>query len=97
MKYTDNIKGFRRRKVLVKLEHLLDEILLYIDDLEDLLLYEQSDDNDYELNAAWLEQLEEQYSFVRGLYCLLSRGNSIKKFDLEECNDIIKMLHSVTI
>ena len=39
MKYTDNIKGFRRRKVLVKLEHLLDEILLYIDDLEDLLLY----------------------------------------------------------
>ena len=98
MNYTDNIKGFRRRKVLVKLEYLLDNILLYIEDLEDLLLNGEYEDNDYELNEAWLEELEEHYSFVRGLYCQLSRGISIKRWDLNECNYISKeLLQLVTI
>ena len=98
MNYTDNTKGFRRRKVLVKLEHLLSEILLYIEDLEELLLYEESDDSDYKLNEAWLEELEEHYEFVRGLYCQLSKGIPINRWDLDECNFIDReLLHIVTI
>jgi len=98
MNYTDNTKGFRRRKVLVKLEYLSADILCYINDIEELVLCEELDDNEYDYNIELLEELENRYSFVRGLHCLLVRGNCIKKFDLEECNYIREeLLQLVTI
>jgi hypothetical protein len=98
MNYTDNTKGFRRRNVIVKLDVLLEDILWHIEHLEEELMYQDMYEGfEYEHLEEELKFWQESYSFIRTLYCMLSRGNGIKKFDLQECNDIRKMLHSVTI
>ena len=98
MKYTDNIKGFRRRNVLVKLEHLLQDILYNIEYIEDVLRFEKDmPDNEYMLFEDDLEFWQNNYSLVRTTYCLVGRGSSISRYDLKECNELIKMLHPVTI
>jgi len=98
MNYTDNIKGFRRRKVLVKLEHLLEDILFNIEYLEDELMYQDMYEGfEWEALKEDLEFWQENYSRIRTTYCLMARGSRISKFDLHDCNDIIKMLQSVTI
>ena len=94
MNYTDNIKGFRRRKVITKLDILLQYILCYIEDLEDLILHEEYGDTDWIL----LEELQQYYSFVWGLYCMLNKGIPVPRYDLEYCNCLRKdLLHTVTI
>ena len=98
MKYTDNMKGFRRRNVLVKLGHLLQDILYNIEYIEDVLRFEKDmPDNEYMLFEDELEFWQNNYSCIRTTYCLISRGSSISKYDLKECNEIKKMLHPVTI
>ena len=98
IKYTDNIKGFRRRNVLVKLEHLLQDILYNIEYIEDVLRFEKDmPDNEYMLFEDDLEFWQNNYSLVRTTYCLVGRGSSISRYDLKECNELIKMLHPVTI
>ena len=94
MNYTDNMKGFRRRNVLVKLERLLQDILYNIEYIEDVIRYENDymRDDEY-LN--WNEELEfwqEKYSSTRTIYCLVSRGSRISRFDLKDCNETRKML-----
>ena len=93
-KYTDNMKGFRRRKVLVKLEHLLQDILSNIEYIEDVIRYENDymrDDEYFEWSID-LEFWQEKYSSTRTIYCLLARGSCVSRFDLEDCNDIRKMI-----
>ena len=51
MNYTDNMKGFRRRNVLVKLERLLQDILYNIEYLEDVINYENNYMRDDEYHA----------------------------------------------
>ena len=98
MNYTDNTKGFRRRNVLVKLEHLLQDILYNIEYIEDVLRIEKDmPDNEYMLFEDDLEFWQNNYSLVRTTYCLVGRGSSISRYDLKECNELIKMLHPVTI
>ena len=98
IKYTDNIKGFRRRKVLLKLGHLLQDILYNIEYIEDVLRIEKDmPDNEYMLFEDDLEFWQNNYSLVRTTYCLVGRGSSISRYDLKECNELIKMLHPVTI
>ena len=94
MNYTDNMKGFRRRNVLVKLERLLQDILYNIEYIEDVIQYENDymrDDEYLDWNVE-LEFWQNNYSCIRTTYCLISRGSSISKYDLKECNEIIKML-----
>ena len=99
MKYTDNIKGFRRRKVLVKLERLLQDILYKIEYIEDIMTFEKDVmcEDEYIDWGIDLEFWQENYSRIRTIYCLMARGSSISRYDLKECNDIVKMLQSVTI
>jgi len=98
MNYTDNIKGFRRRKVLIKLEHLLKEILYQIEYLEEELMYQDKYEGfEWEALDEDLEFWQENYSSTRTTYCLLARGSRVSRFDLHDCNEIIKMLHTVTI
>ena len=99
IKYTDNIKGFRRRKVLLKLGHLLQDILSNIEYIEDLMNYENEwmRDDEYLDWSFDLEFWQNNYSLVRTTYCLVGRGSSISRYDLKECNELIKMLHPVTI
>jgi len=94
MKYTDNMKGFRRRKVLVKLGHLLQDILSNIEYIEDVMLYENDcmRDDEYLDWSVDLEFWQEKYSSTRTVYCLLARGSRVSRFDLEDCNDVRKML-----
>ena len=94
MNYTDNMKGFRRRNVLVKLERLLQDILYNIEYIEDVIQYENDymrDDEYLDWNGE-LEFWQNNYSCIRTTYCLMSRGSRISKYDLKECNEIIKML-----
>ena len=93
MKYTDNTKGFRRRNVLVKLEHLLQDILYKIEYIEDVMMYEKGymPDDEYFEWALDLNEWQEHYSSVRTIYCLLSRGSRVSRFDLSLCNDIRKL------
>ena len=92
MKYTDNIKGFRRRKVLVKLGHLLQDILFNIEYIEDVMKGEWMRDDEYYEWELDLEFWQEKYSSTRTIYCLLARGSRVSRFDLEDCNDVRKML-----
>jgi len=98
-KYTDNIKGFRRRNVLVKLDYLLQDILYNIEYLEEVLLYEKDvwSDDEYLFYEEDLDFWQENYSYIRTIYCLLARGSSVSKSELRECNGIIKLLQPVTI
>jgi len=94
MNYTDNMKGFRRRNVLVKLERLLQDILYNIEYIEDVIQYENDymrDDEYLDWNVE-LEFWQNNYSCIRTTYCLMARGSRISKYDLKECNEIIKML-----
>ena len=94
MNYTDNMKGFRRRNVLVKLERLLQDILYNIEYIEDVIQYENDymrDDEYLDWNVE-LEFWQNNYSCIRTTYCLMARGSRISKYDLKECYEIIKML-----
>ena len=93
-KYTDNTKGFRRRNVLVKLGHLLQDIVYKIEYIEDVMMYEKGymPDDEYFEWSIDLEFWQEKYSSIRTIYCLLARGSRISRFDLEDCNDVRKML-----
>ncbi len=99
MNYTDNMKGFRRRNVLVKLERLLQDILYNIEYIEDVIHNENHymRDDEYHDWSLDLEFWQEKYSCIRTIYCLVGRGSRISKYDLKECNELIKLLQSVTI
>ncbi len=92
MNYTDNTKGFRRRNVLVKLEHLLQDILFNIEYIEDVIKSEWMCDDEYLEWELDLEFWQEKYSSTRTIYCLLSRGSRVSRIDLEDCNETRKML-----
>jgi len=94
MKYTDNMKGFRRRNVLVKLEHLLQDIVYKIEYIEDVIEYENDymNGDEYHEWSLDLEFWQEKYSSIRTIYCLVARGSRISRIDLEDCNETRKML-----
>ena len=94
MNYTDNMKGFRRRNVLVKLERLLQDILYNIEYLEDVINYENNymNSDEYHEWSLDLEFWQERYSCIRTIYCLVARGSRISRIDLKDCNETRQML-----
>ena len=93
--YTDNLKGFRRRTMIKKLDTLMKDIQHVID-----YAYEEAPD-DYSMDGAIkhskylkerVEELESQYSMIWRIRIQLDRGQRTSKVDLDYVNEIHKQI-----
>ena len=89
--FTDNLKGFRRRNMIKKLESLMEEIKHVID-----YAYEEGPE-DYSMDAAIehskylkdrVEELESQYSMIWRIKIQLEKGIRTSKGDLDYVNEV---------
>ena len=89
--FTDNLKGFRRRNMIKKLESLMEEIKHVID-----YAYEEAPD-DYSMDGAIkhskylkerVEELESQYSMIWRIRIQLQKGIRTSKVDLDYVNKV---------
>ena len=95
--YTDNLKGFRRRCMVKKLDILMKQ-------LEDTIefAYEEGMYDDYtdlrdkiqhtEYIKERIEELESQYSMIWRIRIQLDRGQRTSKVDLDYVNEIHKQI-----
>ena len=95
MGYTDNLKGFRRRCMIKKLDILMKQI-------EDVIefAYEEGLYDDYtdlrdkiqhtEYIKERIEELESQYSMIWRIRIQLDRGQRTSKVDLKYVNEVHK-------
>ena len=89
--YKDNLKGFRKRRVIEKITTLM----LDIEEVIDWVFKEQQEDYSMEgavEHALYLkdriEELEEQYSIIWRVKIQLQKGIKTYKTDLEYVNDV---------
>jgi hypothetical protein len=91
--FTDNLKGFRKRIMIKKLEILMEEIKNVID-----YAYEE-DPEDYSMEGAVehanylkdrVEELESQYSMIWRIKLQLEKGMRTSKSDLDYVNEVHK-------
>ena len=89
--YTDNLKGFRRRTMIKKLDTLMKDIQHVID-----YAYEEAPD-DYSMDGAIkhseylkerVEELESQYSMIWRIKIQLEKGIRTSKVDLDYVNKV---------
>ena len=89
--YTDNLKGFRRRTMIKKLDILMKDIQHVID-----YAYEEAPD-DYSMDGAIkhseylkerVEELESQYSMIWRIRIQLQKGIRTSKVDLDYVNEV---------
>ena len=89
--YTDNLKGFRRRTMIKKLDTLMKDIQHVID-----YAYEESPE-DYSMDGAIkhskylkerVEELESQYSMIWRIKIQLEKGIRTSKVDLDYVNEV---------
>ena len=89
--YTDNLKGFRRRTMIKKLDTLMKDIQHVID-----YAYEEAPD-DYSMDGAIkhseylkerVEELESQYSMIWRIKIQLEKGIRTSKVDLDYVNEV---------
>ena len=95
--YTDNLKGFRRRCMVKKLEILMKQI-------EDVIefAYEENMETDYtdlkdnielgEYIKDRIEELESQYSMIWRIRIQLQKGTRTSKVDLDYVNEVHKQI-----
>ena len=91
--YSDNLKGFRRRNMIKKLELLMKQI-------EDVLefAYEEGMYDDYtdlrdkmqhtQFMKERIEELESQYSMIWRIRIQISKGQRTSKVDLDYVNEV---------
>ena len=91
--YTDNLKGFRKRCMIKKLEILMKQI-------EDVIefAYEESLYDDYtelrdkmqhtQFMKERIEELESQYSMIWRIRIQISKGQRTSKIDLDYVNEV---------
>jgi hypothetical protein len=91
--YTDNLKGFRRRCMIKKLDILMKQI-------EDVIefAYEESLYDDYtdlrdkmqhtQFMKERIEELESQYSMIWRIRIQISKGQRTSKIDLDYVNEV---------
>ena len=91
--YTDNLKGFRRRCMIKKLDILMKQI-------EDVIefAYEESLYDDYtdlrdkmqhtQFMKERIEELESQYSMIWRIRIQISKGQRTSKVDLNYVNEV---------
>ena len=91
--YADNLKGFRRRCMIKKLDILMKDIQHVID-----YAYEEGPE-DYSMDAAIehskylkdrVEELESQYSIIWRIRIQLQKGMRTSKVDCEYVNEVHK-------
>ena len=93
--YTDNLKGFRRRCMIKKLEILMKQIEDTIEfAYEDTMFAEASEESveDAQYVKERIEELESQYSMIWRIRIQLDKGQRTSKEDLKYVNEINKQI-----
>ena len=93
--YTDNLKGFRRRCMIKKLEILMKQIEDTIEfAYEDTMFAEASEESveDAQYVKERIEELESQYSMIWRIRIQLDKGQRTSKEDLKYVNEINKQV-----
>ena len=89
--YTDNLKGFRRRCMIKKLEILMKQIEDTIEfAYEDTMFAEASEESveDAEYVKDRIEELESQYSMIWRIRIQLEKGQRTSREDLKYINEV---------
>jgi len=97
--YTDNLKGFRRRCMIKKLDILMRQIEDGIEYCYDEAMFEESPDLRADIeNAEYykikIEELENQYSIIWRIRIQLSKGIRTSKTDLDYVNQVHREMAS---
>ena len=93
--YTDNLKGFRKRCMIKKLEILMKQIEDTIEfGYEDCMYDEPSEDSveHAQYIKERIEELEGQYSMIWRIRIQLDKGQRTSKTDLKYVNEINKQI-----
>ena len=95
--YTDNLKGFRKRCMIKKLEILMKQIEDTIEFGYEDALYEDTGDLQENVEHAEyvkyrIEELESQYSMIWRIRIQLDKGQRTSKEDLKYVNEINKQV-----
>ena len=93
--YTDNLKGFRRRCMIKKLELLMKQIEDTIEfAYEDTMFAEASEESveDAQYVKERIEELESQYSMIWRIRIQLDKGQRTSREDLKYINKVNKEL-----
>jgi len=94
--YTDNLKGFRRRCMIKKLDILMRQIEDGIEHCYDEAMFAEStpdlraDIENAEFCKVKIEELENQYSIIWRIRIQLSKGTRTSKTDLDYVNKVHK-------
>ena len=93
--YTDNLKGFRRRCMIKKLDILMKQIEDVIEFAYEEGLYDDYDDLREKMEHSQyckerIEELESQYSMIWRIRIQLQKGMSTSKVDLDYVNEVHK-------
>ena len=91
--YTDNLKGFRRRCMIKKLDILMKQLEDGIEYCYDEAIFEESPDLEANIEHAQymkerIEDLESQYSIIWRIRIQLSKGTRTSKTDLDYVNQV---------
>ena len=91
--YTDNLKGFRRRCMIKKLDILMKQIEDVIEFAYEDCMYEDVSEESVE-HAQYIkeriEELESQYSMIWRIRIQLDKGQRTSKVDLDYVNEVHK-------
>jgi len=92
--YTDNLKGFRKRCMIKKLEILMKQIEDVIEFAYEDCMYDNDPSEDSVEHAEYIKQrideLESQYSMLWRIRIQLDKGQRTSKEDLKYVNEIHK-------
>ena len=93
--YTDNLKGFRKRCMIKKLEILMKQIEDVIEFAYEDCMFDDASEDSVE-HAQYIkeriEELESQYSMIWRIRIQLDKGQRTSKEDLKYVNEINKQI-----
>ena len=97
MGYTDNLKGFRRRCMIKKLDILMKQIEDSIEHCYETAMTEDSIDmrenvENAEYMKETIEELESQFSMIWRIKIQMSKGIRTSKVDLKYVNKVHKQI-----
>ena len=95
--YTDNLKGFRRRCMIKKLDILMKQIEDVIEFAYEETLYDDYTDlrdkmEHSEYIKERIEELEGQYSMIWRIRIQLQKGTRTSKIDLDYVNEVHRQI-----
>ena len=93
--YTDNLKGFRKRCMIKKLDILMKQIEDVIEFAYEDCMYDDEPPSEESVEHAQyikerIEELEEQYSMIWRIRIQLDKGIRTSKVDLDYVNEVHK-------